>query len=95
MAMYNERSGRRLWPSTVVVPGGGFVYLVAIIDWISRCALAWQLSNTLDGLTCRVALQQALGEAMPAILNTDQGAQFTTVEFTETLLWYRSTAVRH
>lgn len=27
---------------------GGFVYLVAIIDWFSRYVLSWQLSNTMD-----------------------------------------------
>jgi putative transposase len=43
---------------------------------------AWQLSSTLDGLFCRVALRQALQEGVPTIFNTDQGAQFTAVEFT-------------
>jgi putative transposase len=43
---------------------------------------AWQLSNTLDGLFCRVALRQALQQGVPTIFNTDQGAQFTADEFT-------------
>jgi len=60
----------------------GFMYLVAVIDWYSRYVLAWQLSNTLDGLFCRVALRQALVQGQPAIFNTDQGAQFTALEFT-------------
>jgi putative transposase len=34
----------------------GFMYLVAIIDWFSRFVLAWQLSDTLDGLFCLDAL---------------------------------------
>ncbi len=63
----------------------GFMYLVAVIDWFSRYVLAWQLSNTLDGLFCRVALRQALEQGMPDIFNTDQGAQFTAVEFTSIL----------
>jgi putative transposase len=63
----------------------GFVYRVAIIDWFSRYVLAWQLSNTLDGLFCRVALRQALEGGTPKIFNTDQGAQFTAVEFTGVL----------
>jgi len=63
----------------------GFMYLVAIIDWFSRYVLAWQLSNTLDGLFCRVALRQALERGTPEIFNTDQGAQFTAVEFTDVL----------
>jgi putative transposase len=63
----------------------GFMYLVAIIDWFSRYVVAWQLSNTLDGLFCRVALQQALPQGPPVIFNTDQGVQFTATEFTALL----------
>jgi putative transposase len=63
----------------------GFMYLVAVIDWFSRFVLAWQLSNTLDGLFCREALQKALTQGKPDIFNTDQGAQFTAHEFTHLL----------
>ena len=35
----------------------GFMYLVAVIDWHSRYVLAWQLSNTLDGIFCLDALR--------------------------------------
>ena len=38
----------------------GFMYLTAVIDWYSRYVLSWQLSNTLDGHFCLVALEQAL-----------------------------------
>jgi len=60
----------------------GFMYLIAIIDWFSRYVLAWQLSNTLDGLFCIQALKQALQRGQPEIFNTDQGAQFTALAFT-------------
>ena len=61
----------------------GFMYLVAVMDWYSRYVLAWQLSNTLDGAFCRVALQQALAHhGPPEIFNTDQGVQFTAQAFT-------------
>jgi putative transposase len=60
----------------------GFVYLVAILDWFSRYVLAWQLSNTLDGRFCLDTLQQALQLDRPDIFNTDQGVQFTALEFT-------------
>ena len=60
----------------------GFMYLMAIIDWFSRYVLAWQLSNTLDGLFCIQALNQALQRGQPEIFNTDQGAQFTALAFT-------------
>jgi len=60
----------------------GFMYLVAVMDWFSRYVLAWQLSNTLDGQFCLDALHQALQLGKPDIFNTDQGAQFTALEFT-------------
>jgi putative transposase len=59
----------------------GFVYLVAIMDWYSRCVLAWGLSNTLDAAFCVDALKQALRRGCPEIFNTDQGAQFTCEDF--------------
>ncbi len=64
----------------------GFMYLVAVIDWHSRYVLAWQLSNTLDGLFCLDALRLALCKGQPKIFNTDQGAQFTADAFTTCLL---------
>jgi putative transposase len=63
----------------------GFMYLVAIIDWYSRYVVTWQLSNTLDGFFCLDALDLALAQARPEIFNTDQGAQFTALEFTSRL----------
>lgn len=65
----------------------GFAYLVAVIDWYSRRVLAWRLSNTLDTSFCVDALEEALDMfGRPEIFNTDQGAQFTSEAFTETLL---------
>ena len=63
----------------------GFMYLVAVMDWFSRFVLAWQLSNTLDGLFCLEALRLALGQGQPDIFNTDQGVQFTANDFTNEL----------
>ena len=47
--------------------------------------LAWGLSNTLDTSCCLEALDSALLEQQPCVFNTDQGAQFTSSEFTERL----------
>lgn len=64
----------------------GFVYLVAIIDWHSRRVLAHRLSNTMTTDFCLEALQEALSKyGCPEIFNTDQGAQFTSADFTDTL----------
>ena len=64
---------------------GGFVYLVAILDWYSRYVLAWEVSTTLDTSFCLSALDWALKTGKPEIFNSDQGAQFTSAEFTERL----------
>ena len=62
---------------------GGFLYLVAIMDWASRRVLAWRLSNTMDTSFCLAALAEALeGYGIPEIFNTDQGSQFTSIAFT-------------
>ena len=62
---------------------GGFVYLTAVIDWHSRCVLSWRLSTTMDVRFCADVLEEALelyGE--PEVFNTDQGSQYTSLEFT-------------
>jgi putative transposase len=59
---------------------------VAIIDWASRAVLSWRLSNTLDTRFCVDALEEALARfGRPEIFNTDQGSQFTSATFTDTL----------
>jgi putative transposase len=64
----------------------GFVFLVAIMDWFSRYVLSWRLSNSLETQFCVEALDHALaGPAAPEIFTTDQGAQFTSLEFTSRL----------
>jgi len=52
------------------------------MDWFSRYVLSWELSITLDKEFCLKALEKALLVSKPEIFNTDQGAQFTSVEFT-------------
>jgi len=65
----------------------GFVYLVAVLDWATRRVLAWQLSNTLTADFCVAALDTAKRRyGTPAIVNTDQGAQFTSEEFVAMVL---------
>lgn len=64
----------------------GFLYLTAVVDWFSRYVLAWKLSNSLDGVFCREVLLEALKKGVPDIFNTDQGPQYTSIEFTGILL---------
>ncbi len=65
---------------------GGFVYLVAILDWYSRYVLAWELSISLEVGFCITALERALVHQHPEIFNTDQGVQFTSPLFQAPLL---------
>jgi putative transposase len=78
----------QVWSSdiTYVPMPQGWMYLTVVMDWFSRCVLSWRLSNTLDGLFCLEALEEALGGGTPEIFNTDQGVQYTSADFTRTLL---------
>jgi putative transposase len=65
----------------------GWVYLVAILDWATRAVLSWQVSNTCDRFFCIEALEAALRRfGPPEIFNSDQGATFTSPDFTRPLL---------
>lgn len=63
----------------------GFVYLMAIIDWYSRFVLDWQLSITMEADFCVETLKRVLAHSRCDIFNTDQGAQFTSKDFTDVL----------
>lgn len=71
---------------TYIRLAGGFVYLMAVIDWYSRYVLGWALSTTLEADFCIEAVETLLKERRCEIFNTDQGAQFTTRRFTQPLL---------
>ena len=65
---------------------GGFVYLVAVMDWHSRKVLSWELSNSMDSHFCVSALERAIRlYGTPDIFNSDQGSQFTSDAFTDVL----------
>jgi putative transposase len=55
------------------------------MDWFSRYVLSWEISTTLDKEFCLKALQRALALSKPQIFNTDQGVQFTSSEFLDSL----------
>lgn len=66
---------------------GGFVYLVAVMDWYSRRVLSWEISNSMDDSFCVSALERAIRLfGKPDIFNTDQGSQFTSSAFTDVLI---------
>lgn len=65
----------------------GFMYLTAVIDIHSRCVLNWSISNTMDADWVTEVMEETIqmyGE--PEIINTDQGSQYTSDEFTGMVL---------
>lgn len=65
---------------------GGWLYLVAVLDWFSRFVVSWELSQSLEVDFVLSAIDRALLQTAPEICNTDQGSQFTSPRFTERLL---------
>ena len=60
----------------------GFVYLTAVIDWAARKVLAHKVAVTLEASHAVDVLTQALANfPKPEIVNTDQGSQFTALDF--------------
>lgn len=60
----------------------GFVYLVAFLDWFSRFVLSWKISLTLECQFVIDAAREAITRfGNPGISNSDQGVQFTSVDY--------------
>ena len=71
---------------TYIPMARGFMYLAAVTDWFTRRVLAWRVSITLEADFCIEAVQEALAwHGPPAIFNTDQASQFTSMEFIKVL----------
>jgi len=64
----------------------GFMYLFGMIDWYSRCLLGWSLSNSLDSDFCIETIEEGIKKyGKPSIINSDQGVQFTSNNYTNLL----------
>lgn len=70
---------------TYIRLSGGFMYLVAVMDYFSRYVLSWSVSNSLESLFCIDALDEALSQSRPKVFHSDQGKQYTSTKFTDTL----------
>ena len=58
------------------------MYLTAIIDWCSRKIVGWNLSDTLETDNVINAVKAAIADnGIPAIINSDQGTQFTSADY--------------
>ena len=64
---------------------GGFLYLVAFLDWFSRLVVAWELSETLEIAFVLSCAEAAFGRAVPESINSDQGSHFTSEQYLERL----------
>ena len=78
-----ERSNQVWALDTTYIPmAKGFVYLTAVVDWASRKVLASKIAITLEACHAVDVLQEAFRRyGTPEIVNTDQGSQFTAIEF--------------
>ena len=71
---------------TYIKMGRTHMYLTAILDWHSRYIVGWELSDSLDTAPVLAALKMAISEhGTPAIINSDQGSQFTSEQYTNYL----------
>ena len=71
---------------TYIRLNGGWMYLVAIIDWFSRYVVAWELDQTLELPFVLAAVDRAMASAHPTIWNSDQGSHFTSAQYLNRLL---------
>lgn len=73
--------------TTYIPMARGFVYLTAVVDVFSRKVLAHKVAITLEACHAKEIIEQAMARfGVPEIVNTDQGSQFTAIEFTDAVL---------
>ncbi len=78
----------QVWAIDIIyIPiGKTHMYLTAIIDWCSRFVVGYELSDSLDTAPVITALKRAVAlYGKPEIINSDQGSQFTSAEYTQFL----------
>ncbi len=63
----------------------GFIYLLIIMDWHSRFVIEMEVSNSMEASTFIKTLKRALEKGRPEIFNSDQGSQFTAIEWLKVL----------
>lgn len=64
----------------------GFMYLTAFIDVYSRKIMGWGISNSMSAQWCKQVLEEAIAvHGKPAIINSDQGSQYSSALWTQYL----------
>jgi len=77
----NINHPNQVWSIDITYIGtpGGFVYMVAIIDWYSRFIVGWSISNTLQSdFVVRTVETAIAAYGKLEIINSDQGSQFSS-----------------
>ncbi len=64
---------------------GGWLYLVAVLDWYARYVVSWELDQTLEMPFVLTTVERALAIAQPQIWNSDQGSHFTSPQYLQRL----------
>ena len=85
---YNVAFPNQVWSIdiTYIPMPHGHMYLTAIIDWYSRRIVGHYLSDSLDTESVIYAVREAVKECgIPAIINSDQGSQFTSDTYKQLL----------
>jgi len=71
---------------TYIPMAKGFMYMIAFIDVYSRKIMGWSISNSMTKQWCVAALEEAIAaNGKPLIINSDQGSQFTSFQWTHFL----------
>jgi len=71
---------------TYIRLAGGWMYLVAVLDWYSRYVVSWEIDQRLEIEFVLLCVEQALKQATPEIMNSDQGSHFTSAKYLDRLL---------
>lgn len=85
---YNVSFPNQIWSIdiTYIPMPHGHMYLTAIIDWYSRKLVGHYLSDSLEAEYVIHAVKETVEKCgTPAIINSDQGSQFTSDDYKELL----------
>lgn len=78
----------KVWATdiTYIRMNGGFIYLLVIMDWNSRYVIDFEVSNSLESTVFVETLKRAVQTGKPEIFNSDQGSQFSSIEWIKVLV---------
>jgi putative transposase len=71
---------------TYIPMAKGFMYMTAFIDVYSRKIMSWGISNSMSKEWCLNVLNEGIDQyGKPEIINSDQGSQYTSFDWTHAL----------